>query len=89
MARHNAQVYGVADKIEFIIGNFFDLCHNLKADMVYMSPPWGGPSYQQTEVYDLESMLQPAPISQLIEAARKITNNLAFFLPKNSDADQV
>lgn len=89
MARHNAEVYGVVDRIQFIIGDFFHLCHGLKADVVYLSPPWGGPNYQQTEVYDLETMLQPAPISRLIEAARNVSDNLAFFLPKNSDADQV
>jgi predicted O-methyltransferase YrrM len=25
IARHNAEVYGVADRIEFIVGNFLDI----------------------------------------------------------------
>lgn len=45
LARHNATVYGVADRIEFIVGDFFKLAHTIQADMVFLSPPWGGPSY--------------------------------------------
>lgn len=47
MARHNAAVYGVADHIDFIVGDFFELAPNLKADMVFLSPPWGGPNYSE------------------------------------------
>lgn len=47
MARHNAQVYGVADRIEFIVGDFFELAPRLYADMVFLSPPWGGPDYSE------------------------------------------
>lgn len=30
LAQHNAAIYGVADKIDFVKGDFFDLAHNLK-----------------------------------------------------------
>lgn len=30
LAKHNAAIYGVADKIDFVKGDFFDLAHNLK-----------------------------------------------------------
>lgn len=45
MAKHNAEVYGVAHKIEFIVGDFFDIAPTIKADLVFLSPPWGGPTY--------------------------------------------
>lgn len=35
-AKHNAQVYGVADHIEFIVGDFFKLASSLKADVIFM-----------------------------------------------------
>lgn len=60
-AKHNAQIYGVSDKIEFIIGDFFELLNakepKLKADAVFLSPPWGGPSYRNDEIFDLEDMI--------------------------------
>lgn len=46
MAQHNAALYGVDHKIEFICGDFFDLAPTLAADGVFLSPPWGGPLYQ-------------------------------------------
>ena len=65
LAAHNARVYGVADRIEFIVGDFLKLAprcvtravwgvlvsrlskpctpNRLRADVVFLSPPWGGP----------------------------------------------
>jgi trimethylguanosine synthase len=49
MARHNARLYGVEHKIEFICADFFDVAPRLAADGVFLSPPWGGPLYQLSE----------------------------------------
>ena len=57
LARHNAQVYGVADRIEFIVGDYFSLVDQLTADVVFLSPPWGGPSYLNADVYDMDTMM--------------------------------
>jgi trimethylguanosine synthase len=46
MAQHNARLYGVEHKIEFICADFFDIAPTLAADGVFLSPPWGGPLYQ-------------------------------------------
>lgn len=51
IARHNAEVYGVADRIEFIVGDFFQVAPLLKADVVFLSPPWGGPNYLKKKVW--------------------------------------
>jgi trimethylguanosine synthase len=56
-AKHNAAIYGVADRIEFILGDFMQLAPSLKADAVFLSPPWGGPSYIHASVFDLETMI--------------------------------
>lgn len=50
MAKHNAAVYGVADRIEFIVGDFFELAPTIEADMVFLSPPWGGPNYSNVSL---------------------------------------
>jgi trimethylguanosine synthase len=89
MARHNATIYGVQDKIEFIVGNFFDLVEGLQADVVFLSPPWGGPDYMRNEIYDLEESLQPVPASKLLAESRKITNSIAMYLPRNSNSKQL
>ncbi|XP_013192782.2 uncharacterized protein LOC106136700 [Amyelois transitella] len=89
MARHNASVYGVSDNIEFIVGDFFQLAPTLEADMVFLSPPWGGPKYSENYEYDIETMLEPKPASKLMEAARSISSNIALYLPRNTRTDQL
>ncbi|KAJ8713289.1 hypothetical protein PYW07_013663 [Mythimna separata] len=89
MARHNARTYGVAERIDFIVGDFFKLAPTLKADMVFLSPPWGGPDYSDKHEYDLETMLEPKPASELMRVARTISPNITFYLPRNSRLDQV
>lgn len=58
-ARHNATVYGVAHKIEFIVGDYLEIAPTLKADVVFLSPPWGGPSYLKAKLFDLKTMMTP------------------------------
>ncbi|CAL9235833.1 unnamed protein product [Arabidopsis halleri] len=58
LAMNNAMVYGVANRVDFIIGDFIQLAPSLKGDVVFLSPPWGGPMYRDVESYKLD-MLQP------------------------------
>ncbi|XP_037869789.1 trimethylguanosine synthase [Bombyx mori] len=89
MAKHNAQVYGVSDRIQFIVGDFFELAPQLAADMVFLSPPWGGPSYSSSREYDLEMMLEPKPASELMRVARSVSTCVVLYLPRNSRPDQI
>lgn len=87
-ARHNAQVYGVEDHIEFIVGDYMQVVPHLKAvDVVFLCPPWGGPDYLKSKVFDVEKMEIKA--SSLFSVARKVTNNIAFFIPRNTSAEQL
>lgn len=40
-ARHNAALYGVADKVRFVHGDVLRLLPELDADLVFLDPPWG------------------------------------------------
>ncbi len=61
LARHNAALYGVQDRIEFILADFFSFARTLKQhpgrkiDVVFLSPPWGGPSYLSGSPSDSQS----------------------------------
>ena len=56
LARHNASVYGVADRIEFIVGDFFDLAPSLKADVVFLSPPVNQFSIEMVEKSEINRL---------------------------------
>ncbi|KAJ3161748.1 Trimethylguanosine synthase [Geranomyces michiganensis] len=89
-ARHNAHLYGVADKIEFVLGDALEVLarKDLRADAVFLSPPWGGPSYLKADVYDFYTML-PLDGATLFAHACAISRNVCLYMPRNSDRDQL
>ncbi|NWH38651.1 TGS1 synthase, partial [Chloropsis hardwickii] len=84
LARHNAEVYGVAERIDFLCGDFMALAAGLRADVVFLSPPWGGPDYATADIFDIQTMICPDGYPSQV-----ITNNIVYFLPRNADINQV
>ena len=54
---------------------------------MFLSPPWGGPAYMDKDTFDIDTMT-PAG-SAIFQAASKVSPNIAYFLPKNTDVAQV
>ena len=121
LARHNAVIYGVADRIEFILTDYLSFAQSYlnlplksmrKIDVVFLSPPWGGPSYLSgstveagetvakvaidDDVIPIEAHpeyslanIQPIHGGKLFELSRRISRNVAFFLPRNSKLEEI
>ncbi|XP_073010794.1 uncharacterized protein [Typha latifolia] len=87
-AVRNAKIYGVEDRIDFVVGDFFLLAPFLKGDVVFISPPWGGPSYSKVKSFTLD-MLKPKDGFSIFQVAQRITPNIIMFLPRNVDINQV
>ncbi|CAK5273807.1 unnamed protein product [Mycena citricolor] len=116
LARHNAQIYGVADRIEFILGDYVSFAEAhlstsakspRKIDVIFLSPPWGGPGYLQGDTrpaspvkatsvgeenvhpsYSL-AFIQPIDGTELFNLSRKITRNIAYYLPRNTSVQEI
>lgn len=88
LAHHNATVYGVEDRIEFIVGDYMKLIPHLKADVVFLSPPWGGPNYASAEVFDIKTMITLDGF-HLFKETKTVTENIAYFMPRNVDVEQL
>ncbi|XP_035860618.1 trimethylguanosine synthase isoform X3 [Sander lucioperca] len=88
LARHNAMVYSVADRIDFLQGDFLQLAPRLRGNVVFLSPPWGGPDYLTAEVFDIKTMMQPDGF-EIFRLAKLISDNIVYFLPRNADMDQI
>lgn len=87
LARNNAKVYGVEERIEFIVGDFLKIAPSLRADVVFLAPPWGGPEYLREDVYSLTNITPDC--DKMMTAARLISENIALFLPRNVNVDEV
>ena len=57
-ARHNAEVYGVADRIQFVAGRGEVVVARLSADLLFVDPPWGPWDPTRTTLADLP-VLEP------------------------------
>lgn len=83
-AKQNAKIYGVEDKIEWILGDAIQLLPSLRADVVFLSPPWGGPEYLQKETFILDRIrLGNTTGTELLRLAQQVTPNVAYYLPRN------
>ncbi|KAJ2766950.1 Trimethylguanosine synthase [Coemansia nantahalensis] len=88
MACNNAQVYGVDGRIEFVAADFFDVAPALAADVVFLSPPWGGVDYSAAAVFDLDS-LPFHTAREWLDAARQAAPNVVMFMPRSCDPRQL
>mmetsp|Transcript_11360 Transcript_11360/g.22202 ORF Transcript_11360/g.22202 Transcript_11360/m.22202 type:complete len:480 (+) Transcript_11360:63-1502(+) len=94
MARHNARVYGVDDRIEFIHGDALQILHmlereNVPVDAIFISPPWGGPTYQNVDSFLLEHIqVGKYDGAGLYHAAARVTPNVAMFVPRNTALEE-
>lgn len=94
MARHNAEIYGVAHKIKFIVGNFFTVYKKLRylmPDVIVTSPPWGGPEYLATNIYSLKSLCNNNSGGgfRIFNLAKTIAPNIALHIPRTTNIHEV
>lgn len=89
MASHNSKIYNVNRYIEFIIGDYFSIAKHFRIDCAFLSPPWGGPSYSNREIFNLEE-LQPRSGKELYQYTKEnLTKNIILQLPKNTNQKQL
>mmetsp|Transcript_16233 Transcript_16233/g.32916 ORF Transcript_16233/g.32916 Transcript_16233/m.32916 type:complete len:252 (-) Transcript_16233:362-1117(-) len=56
-----------------------------KVDVIFLSPPWGGPDYIQHQPFLLSEHLQPYRALDLLNLSFQVTPNVAFLVPRNID----
>ena len=66
----------------------------VQADMVFLSPPWGGPAYSQSGVFNVRQEIGSLQqnLSQLVHTASSAlrepeSREIACFLPRNTDLE--
>ena len=96
-AAANAALYGVRNRCDFVQADWNSLSaamarHRPRGacgpDLLFLSPPWGGPDYLGAERYDLSKpMAGDADAATLLHNARALAPRVAFFLPRNVAPD--
>jgi trimethylguanosine synthase len=85
---HNAKLFNVDDRIDFIEGNILTTLSKLKNTAVVFDPPWGGPDYSKFETFTLSSFSPKG--ERLIYLAKALCfKEVVFRVPKNFDFDSL
>ncbi|KAL7674980.1 hypothetical protein ACOME3_001250 [Neoechinorhynchus agilis] len=84
MCAHNAQIYGVKNRIDVICADFQSSCLRPGlADIVFISAPWGGPKYREK----LTCTGVPESYSDIVRFSQTLATNTVVLLPGMASED--
>jgi len=92
LAEHNAAVYEVADRIKFVHAEMEAICPVLATDVVFLSPPWGGPEAFNESNGRLKVDLRALggfDCHELLRLSLQSSSKVAFYLPKSTPPGQI
>ena len=85
ICKNNCKIYNCKDNIYFIEYDFLKIEQyepiKVRADYIFLSPPWGGISYKNSDVYSIKASMTP-DISEIIKVSLKIVKYIMFYVPR-------
>ena len=88
ICKNNCKVYHCENNIEFFHSDFLKMKNKIKADYIFLSPPWGGMEYKNSYVYSIKKFMTP-DINEIVRVSLSVADNILFFLPRNLDLDEL
>uniref|UniRef100_A0A6G3MJU4 Trimethylguanosine synthase n=1 Tax=Henneguya salminicola TaxID=69463 RepID=A0A6G3MJU4_HENSL len=79
---NNTKVYGLSNNVDYIVADALYLIKCIRLDVLFLSPPWGGPSYKFEDTFSVEEHLNPNAF-EIIKSLNESCYRVAMFLPKN------
>jgi 16S rRNA G966 N2-methylase RsmD len=85
ICKNNCRIYNCKNNIHFIEYDFLKIQNydkiKVKADYIFLSPPWGGISYKNSDIYSIKESMTP-DISEIIKVSLKIVKYIMFYVPR-------
>ena len=85
ICKNNCKIYNCKNNIHFIEYDFLKIQEykkiNVKADYIFLSPPWGGIGYKNSDIYSIKESMTP-DISEIIKVSLKIVKYIMFYVPR-------
>ena len=85
ICKNNCKIYNCKDNIHFIEYDFLKIQNyekiKVKADYIFLSPPWGGIQYKLSDIYSIKESMTP-DISEIIKVSLKIVKYIMFYVPR-------
>jgi len=83
ICKNNCSIYECDGNIDFICSDFLQMSGKIKADAIFLSPPWGGVQYKDSKYYCIKEMMTPN-IFQIIKTCFTIANKIIFYFPRTT-----
>ena len=85
ICKNNCKVYKCKNNISFIHSDFLQIDkydkEKIFADFIFLSPPWGGIQYKNSDVYSIKESMNPN-IYDIIKISLKVSKHIMFYLPR-------
>ena len=92
ICKNNCKIYNCKDNIHFIEYDFLKIQNYdklvVKADYIFLSPPWGGVDYKKSDVYSIRESMTPS-ILDIIKVSLKIVKYIMFYIPRTLMLDEL
>ena len=88
ICKNNCNVYECENNIEFILDDYLNMKGKIKADFVFLSPPWGGLKYKNSNVYSIKKFMHPN-IIDIIRVSLNVAKFILFYVPRNLDLNEL
>ena len=92
ICKNNCKIYNCKDNIHFIEYDFLKIQNydkiKVKADYIFLSPPWGGVAYKKSDIYSIKESMNP-DISEIIRVSLKIVKYIMFYVPRTLMLDEL
>ena len=83
MARNNARLVGVSNKIKFLNKDAIELFKHMENSALYLDLPWGGPNYINSKKFSMDDFMPNG--STLLKQALAQSSEVLMKLPRNFD----
>jgi 16S rRNA G966 N2-methylase RsmD len=85
ICKNNCKIYNCKDNIYFIEYDFLKIEQykpmKVFADFIFLSPPWGGIKYKNSDIYSIKASMTP-DISEIIKVCLRISKHIMFYVPR-------
>ena len=85
ICKNNCKIYNCDDNIYFIKCDFLKIENyttvKVKADYIFLSPPWGGVSYKNSDIYSIKASMTP-DINEIVKVSLRISKYIMFYVPR-------
>ncbi|VVU95052.1 RNA cap guanine-N2 methyltransferase [seawater metagenome] len=80
---NNLKEYKLLDKVNIICKDYLDVMMDIKQDVVFFDPPWGGKDYKR--IHNMNLKLDEIDIIDIINAIKSVTKLVVLRVPFNYD----